>query len=314
VPTFDLAAGLRDMAAANEQFVQQVSVQLPALANFDPTTGAVQIDEPGLQALMNGVLPPEQASAFATNLVESARAGMYVGPAQEAAVPWRVLEDVAYARQGLPEVLRRDLGFAPARTLRSSGTIRARLQDTFPAVPDEVFAGDTALLLTRAPRLLPREPEGVGEPDPATKPTTPRPTTPPIGIGTVSGVLPISPEQASAAALCLLNGRWSGWWPGWAGWLPGWKVCIDHDCAERLADVLMGLGGGAALEQAIQKALEAGVATAIKAVATAAGVVLSIIGFLLGLNIKLVNGPNGACIWCNWPYTGGIVFWATQAP
>jgi hypothetical protein len=62
--------------------------------------------------------------------------------------------------------------------------------------------------------------------------------------------------------------------------------------------------------QVIKGAIDLGVKAAVKAALASAAVVLTLIGFALGLNIKAVNGPNGICIYCNWPYTGGLVFWA----
>src|SRR5258708_16849667 len=86
----------------------------------------------------------------------------------------------------------------------------------------------------------------------------------------------------------------------WWDWIRGFRVCMDHGCSATVAE---------ALTDPMRVAQEVmGMATSGAGISL--GFALTIIGFVLGLNILAMNGPNGVCIYCTWPWWGGIIFWA----
>jgi hypothetical protein len=309
---FDPATDFQKKAATNRKLISKLAEQLPGAARFDPASGAVQLDGQRLQRDLGRLLPRASAANFGRNLLDSTAAGMAVfrsqaHPEHGTAIPWLVLEDVAYALQGLPAAVRGELGVTLARTASDATRL---LRERFPGVPGMIFSGGRGGLLIRDPRALPSD--GPPVPDPETKPPRPpghagNPAHHADFGATIAGIVPLWHSDVSAAANCFVNGNWSGWWEGWTGWLPGFKVCLDHDCADKLANILGGFGGGGAFLDEVATLAQQGLAAALQ---TAAAVAIGIIAFALAVNIKLVNGPNGACIYCSWPYTGGIVFWA----
>lgn len=100
-------------------------------------------------------------------------------------------------------------------------------------------------------------------------------------------------------------------------WALGWSCCVSQECGEKLADLLLGLGGGSLLLDAVAATFAGGgVAAAVSAlVALPAVAVLALFGLVLALNIKAVNGPNGVCIHGNCPVVGGpgAFVWAQPA-
>jgi uncharacterized membrane protein YccF (DUF307 family) len=68
--------------------------------------------------------------------------------------------------------------------------------------------------------------------------------------------------------------------------------------------------GPISLAKALWDLIRQGLSIALTGLVSAASLAISVIGFALGINIMAVNGPNGVCVYCSWPYTGGIVLWA----
>jgi hypothetical protein len=329
-----IGRSMQERGEVNAAMYRQISFSLEA----DRDTGAVKIDREQLRSILSERMPLDSASSFEENLVEVAQGGMLM--LDSASVPWVVLEDFAYARQGLPAPIGREL-FGRIPFGARPDDMRTRLTDRFPSAPETIFAGDGSVLLMRSAAPIPvplSTPTirwgpivalpGEGWEGPDFDPTEERPSRPhttghvgpPVvygGTPTISGIVAPSPEKAREAALCLLNGSWDGLvrgLPFGAGWALGWSCCIDHDCAEKLADLLAGLGGAEALLAAAEALYTGGIAAAVAAVAALPALtVLAIYGLLLSLNIRVANGPNGVCIYGNWPWVVGMYVWALPA-
>jgi hypothetical protein len=276
--------------------------------------GGVEFDEREAQTVLEQSVP----DAFVEPSLAELRAVAATGVArlETSAVPWLAIEDFSYAVQGLPAGMRRELGVEGAT---SPDEARERLKGSFPNAPEEVFAERGSELLLRDPLALPpvEPPDGGNGFDPSEpRPSRPQGGRPARVLGgitlTVSGIVPPSPEKAREAAECLLKGSWDGLVRGASvfgfnpTWVLGWSVCLDQACADKLADLLISLGGGAILLDAVSKAFAAGIAAAVNAlVALPASAVLALYGLLLGALIKALNGPSGVCIHGNWPVVGG---------
>jgi len=108
------------------------------------------------------------------------------------------------------------------------------------------------------------------------------------------------------AAMCLIQGIWRiHWW--------GWEVCLGRNCADIIANQLIGWNGGGILLDAGKTLLNQGWQAALKSVVASALIVMFIYAFGLGWLIKWRNGPNGVCIQGNWPtpWVGAYV-WAVR--
>ena len=337
MPAFNLTTVGQALQQAGQE-TSAIFQQIAGLMQTDPATGTITVDETQLRAILAGVMLPDSASVFVNNLFEVAQGGMLM--LESSAVPWLVLEDLAYARQGTPEPIKRELLGRMPLALQSPDMIRARLSERFPSAPDTIFSGEGAELLIRAPYRIPFPssitpgpssmprlstllPSGEGPAIPDFDPEEERPSRPhttgstSVSIGwetTASGIVAPSPEKTLETARCLLNGAWDGvvrGLPFGAGWALGWSCCISQDCAEQLANLLAGLGGAEALLAAAAALYAGGIAAAVAAVtALPALTVLAIYGFALSLNIRAVNGPNGVCIYGNWPWVVGMYVWA----
>jgi hypothetical protein len=304
--------------------VQRTTASLTALGDqladvvlIDEKTGAVQIDAGEFRKRFVREIGSRWAEPFADLAATYAAGGMAVlGPLEErghaVAMPWMTIEDVVWRLRGAPPDLCAALGVKGAKTGRDASEL---LRLTHPGIPDDVFPPPLSELLTKNPAgaMAGRQPNGLPEPPDAT-----RPSSGPVG-GPATGVArpaarPIDPSALQAAE-CLLNGSWGGWWDGFGGWVPGFRVCLDQNCAAVLGNLLINAlePGWISLSGAIYRLLTQGRGAAVAGLMTALGVGLSLVGMALGWNILLVNGPNGVCIFCSWPYTGGIIFWAAPA-
>ena len=279
---------------------------------LDPWSGAVEVDEASLRPAAVELFGNAVGNGLVSTVADYASAGVLVseGLSGQAVLPWMSLEDTAYIMGGIPPTLRYTIGLGEA--MDGEGAARL-LRERYPGIAPDVFFPSTARLLLRAiPRRRFNDPEGPDvDPDPVEQPPRQRPAG---GFTSVSGF----PGPASNLYLdvgrCLLTGQWSGWWNGWTGWLPGWKLCLDYACADTLANFFLsflspGFTDIRSVYDVITAELEIRPATVQAAILSFFA--LALVGFLLGMNIKLVNGPNGACIWCSWPYTGGFYFRAT---
>jgi hypothetical protein len=306
MPAFDLrpvAESLLEIGRLNAAVYEA----LGAMVRIDDR-GGVELDEREARATLERLAPPELVDSSLEDLSAMAQAG--VALFEESAVPWLALEDFAFSFQGLPEAMRSELGVEGAR---DADAARERLLEAFPNVPDTVFVGRGAELLLRdwiaKPGVEP--PDGGGGFDPQedrpSRPRPARPTRPPLGGVSVSGAVPISPPQADEVANCLLNGSWDGLVRGVSvlganpTWVLGWSVCVSQDCAEKLAALLLALDGGTFLLSAIARGK--GVVAAV--VSLPASAAIAFYAALLAVTIRLANGPNGVCIYGNWPTIGG---------
>jgi hypothetical protein len=283
---------------------------------IDETTGAVDVDADELRRQFARAFG-SWGAAFADVASAYAARGMAVlGPLEErgspVAMPWMVMEDVVWRLRGAPPDLRAALGVAGARSGREASKLLRRAHQ---GVPDDLFPAPVTRLLTKNPAALmngrERELNGLEEPPDERRPRGP--VGGPTGVaGPVTGSTSLEVVQA---AECLLNGTWGGWWDGLGGWAPGFRVCLDQNCADILGRVLLSTlyPGPISLAKAIYTLLQQGLGAALAGLLSAASVALAFIGFALGVNIMMVNGPTGVCIYCSWPYTGGIVFWAAPA-
>jgi len=219
-------------------------------------------------------------------------------------IPWVVITDLAFRLQGAPEAMRSALGLEEGI---SETEVMEHLRRNFRSVPDWLDDPVLTQLLVRNPVALPGDGwEGKGGADPEEQPKKPSGNTS-VGKVVFDGIVAPSIDLALEVASCLIkNGDWGPLGGHTWGWAFGWQVCIDQDCADKLAKLLMDLGGGAALLKAIQQVLSAGgVAAGIAALSLTAGAALAIYGFLLGVNVKAVNWSRGVCIQGNWPVIGG---------
>lgn len=316
---FDFASSLLQMAQRMSNAVTLVGGHASRIVQVDFQSGIVMLDEPELRSVCSQAFAEPLASAFAETYLTYAAGGMALdlkraseGESETEAVPWMVLEDIAYRLGGIPPSIRTHLGIEEAV---SESQVSDFLHMRYPALPPDVFSPETSRLLLQNPVAVPfNEPEWPEiEELPSKPPPRQRPTSPPGVVGPPPQTLEIV-----RLANCLLNGTWTGWWHGWTGWIPGWRLCLDQECADLVADFFLSLTRPGVLDarsvvRSIYTLVEEGMQAFELAVQSAilAFFAIAMIGFALGLNIKLVNGPNGACIYCSWPWTGGIFFWAT---
>jgi hypothetical protein len=217
------------------------------------------------------------------------------------AIPWTVISDIAFSLQGTPAGLRSALGIEGATTANEAIEL---LRNNFPNFPDWMLKGRAADRLISEPAALPlREPPEGGVMSGEEPPKPPGQVSP----KTLAGSIVVPPlNDALAAARCLIYGTWEGLGGHWWGWAGGWQVRIDKDCADRIANILMGLGGGPAILDSIRKVVASEtIAAGIKALSITAGLAISIYGFVLGALIKAVNWAKGVIIQGNWPVVGG---------
>jgi hypothetical protein len=306
---FDLGSvgqAMADFGAANGALVSQ----LGDVIELDPT-GRVRVDDARLRTILASAVPDAVAERLLEALLRQAQGGLAVFPetvdGPRSAVPWAVVDDLSRAMRGMPPVMREALGVTGAHTW---GEAVEQLRRNYPDVPPTVFVGARAARLTRDPvKLVPPKPrenggrereedDGGAEHKPGGGPT-------PLEGATGATILPPPFDVAAGAVQCLFEGQWDGLGGSWWGWVLGWQVCMDHDCAEKLQDVLASLGGGDVLKEAGMKLLQEGISKALVVVKTSALIVLSVYAILLAANIWLVNGPNGVCIQGNWPVIGG---------
>lgn len=98
----------------------------------------------------------------------------------------------------------------------------------------------------------------------------------------------------------------------------GFSVCMDHDCAIRLSNILLGSAGAGALAGVVAavkdglKSVEAAFKAAAQAVGGTLVLALSLIGVYIGVCIQLNVTSRGVCVSANWPLPGalGIYAWA----
>jgi hypothetical protein len=219
------------------------------------------------------------------------------------AVPWVVISDLAYGLRGTHATMRDALGIKGAATPEEAVS---RLRRNFPNVPEWLVAGGAAQRLTRDPVGLMGEGGGMGGRDDPPEGPPPKPPGNPPAPGGSGGIVVPPVDLAVEVAKCLVRGKWGPAFGSWWGWAYGFQVCLDQGCADKLAKLLGGLGGGKALADVIgQVAAAESVAAGIKALAVTAAMALALYGLLLAANILAVNWAKGVCLLFNWPVIGG---------
>lgn len=320
-----VVTGLLATGIAIEHFVNR----LTGLIEIDARTGDVKIDTVGLVETAERSLEQSTFPLVVSALMDVGTGGVAVFNSHDGArersepheaigarlashakvderlsvaIPWTFISDLVFSLQGTPQELRNALGFDRATNRDEAAEL---LRRAFPNVPEWILKGKAGERLVRNPIAMPGG--GFGGVPP--KPPDEKPAKPPGQQGSTGGwqgFIAPAVDDAVEAARCLLNGSWGPLGGNFWGWAIGWQVCINQDCARKLQKLLTGLGGGTALLDSLKTLLGAqSVAAGLKALTLTAGLLIAIYGFLLGINIGLVNWAKGVCIQGNWPVIGG---------
>jgi hypothetical protein len=294
--------GLANLYAVNN-FSESVEI--------DGSTGIVSINPFNIVTAAKKSVSDDLVEPMVSAIMDVANGGVAVfGSSEEISkktaicIPWVVISDFVFRFQGIPAGLRKALGIEGATT--DAETIDLFRQNVG-RIPDWLTQGNFVKLLRRDWVALPRGPDGggggVGDGEKPPKPPGKKPGT---GVGIWAGITLPDATLAKDAALCLLHGDWNGLGGNWWGWAFGWQVCLDKECAEKVAKLLISLGGGSALLKSLGEVLAAEtIAIGIKALSLTAGALLAIYALFLGLNIRAVNWEKGVCIQGNWPIVDG---------
>ena len=310
---------LGEMGLANVSFIKQLS----EFVTFDIKSGSIDIDLKAVDKLAKKNLTANLVNPFLSVCADIANGGMAIfgdnsdiEKGNATAMPWSAISDLVYKLDGTPMAMRSALGIEKATSEKEVIKI---LQKKFGNFPDWMIEGGIPKLFLKDTTALPKPGSGGG--GGGDNPPKPKnPPMPPPNSG--SGGINLPPfDDAVAVARCFVNGKW-GPLANWyitilgvkvpIGFAFGWQVCLDQACADKLANVLMGLGGGTTITGVVQQILVQGVSAALKGIVMTAGIALAIYGFLLGLNIKAVNWSKGVCLQGNWPIVGGpgALIWA----
>jgi hypothetical protein len=302
-----LAPQVREM----DRRMQRMVDRLNEIGTLDFRSGTVNLtDEGRLREIAVEALGDEDGVAYAKALVDLAHGGIavLVNPDDRGeggmAIPWHLLTSPLVPKDVLQPGMLGEFGIGPVPT---PALTRQRLKDRFPNVPSRMleesnlerlnemsFLGANSFIGSFFDTLWDIVIRGV-----EVKPAEPVPETP-------------APNAVDRVIECFKTSQWNvHWW--------GFEICLDHDCAENLANVILS-GLGARLVDAL-KALVSGVlgggvavsgiaATAIKVLGGAAAAALAAIGLYTALSIQANNTPRGVCLQCPWPVFGGFVWWA----
>jgi hypothetical protein len=289
---FDLDPVLKGHQAvhtATTEFLQQLN----GLVMIDTGSGAVKVDAGKAQALLKTLPPNSAAAAYLGGLQRAAEWGMMPSGEDGACIPWAAFANLAQTLQGTPKGLRAMLGIHDPLQ-----DIATQIKTRHPNVPAAMLTPQMASLLAREPLLAPFAPPGGSRFFPLPGPgKDPGGNEGHAGSGSPPPPLP-SADDVMAVAQCLLHGKWDAYWGHkfvWT-WLLGCSVSIGHDCAQKLATLLMNPAGGSALLATISAIAASNPAS------ISAATVMAAYGFLLGVEIRCVNGPNGVMIHFMWPF------------
>ena len=168
------------------------------------------------------------------------------------------------------------------------------------------------------PKLLPRDPDlaGLAAGDaPGREPPGEIPEDsdlPPPQTGTQTSEEEPDMRDIGKLVDCILHGQWGPWWedPVFnSGWLPGFRLCLDHDCCQRLGIflVMFFLPGPLSLAKAFLTGLVEGSVTAgVQTLTTTFSIWVAIATFVIGWKIIYTNegSPKGLCLYFSWPQMG----------
>lgn len=231
---FDVLASLDCYGRESQRAASLAAEALDTRGTFDAERGRVDLDRKSVTAAVRSAAIAKTRSAeladWTMYLVEGGLATV-PGPSAPALIPWRVLEDLAFAARGTTPELRAFYGVDAGASPRKAA---AQLRAKFPNLSEDVFRTKTAGLLARDAEVG-GGPGGNGEgrPRPGGTGTT-SPSRPPTG-----GLSRFQPPAADvkAAGRCFAHGTYTGIAGGnsFGSWLVGFRVCFDHACAQTLA-------------------------------------------------------------------------------
>jgi len=283
---FDLKRHLAAYAHENTQALHALAERLPSLVEVNLRTGAVRSDKAAVRKLYQELFAEPAASTFATASEAAAEGGMLIlkDGQVEKIVPLVALAQIARERGGLPKSVRDQLGISEAAI---GAEVMRQVQRRFPGINPNVLTPEHVRLLLNDPRPAPNGNPGGGKGGGG------------AGGGGTGG------SVGFPAIDCLIRGPWGPLFdaPLGVGWLLGFRVCLDHLCAQEVADLIS--PGPIGFAYNLLRFLE-NPETLVLAVA------IGIEGILLAWNINAVNGPTGVCIHCTWyqPTPFGIGLWA----
>jgi hypothetical protein len=290
---------------------QQLAETLDEVGTLDPQTGAVEIhSEARMREAAVQAFGDEEGTVFADALLQIARTGFAITYVEEGGtnpigVPWALLIDERVPPEVLHPALLNEVGIGPIPTPE---TTRRFLENAYPEAPAE-FLTDYNL-----ERLNQIAFSGTFLAGPGGSGPLPWMLNPKITIKSPTEAhLPPKPNTLDEFVVCFQTSEINAH-------LWGFEVCLDHDCAEKLADALLAVGVMPvvnALKSVVSKVLSGDTAAltvltaaAIKTLGGAAVAALAVIGIYTAVSIKANNTPRGVCLQCFWPLWGGFIWWA----
>lgn len=283
--------------------------RLAATLTLDPRGEGKDLDRDTLKDAAFEAFPDSSVEPVVNSTLDLAKGGFAVFEAptltDEAddglALPWLALSDLTHSLHGTFPEMREALGIADAR---DADEVAVRLQAGFPYVPEWLLAGGAAARFLADASLLTA---------PGVDNSTPPPRPP--GSHQLAGVSAASVEDMRIVGRGFSRGKWNGLGGHWWGWPFGWQVAIEPIAAGKLADMLLGFGGGGKVFDAIKFVLSAeSVSAGVRALSLTAGAAAAIYAAALGANIRAVKNSKGVRLQGNWPVVGGpgAFIWAIK--
>ena len=185
-----------------------------------------------------------------------------------------MISDLVYKLDGSSDNLRKSLGIQKAT---SEDEVIKLLREKFSNFPDWLIEGGIPKILLRNTTALPK---GGGRDDGGRdKPPKPKgyPVPPPDSHQGGGIDIPVINDVTSVVN-CFINGTWGplgglyitiGSIRVPIGFAFGWQVCLDQACADKLADILMGLGGGSKIVSLVSEIISKSISALTITAATA---------------------------------------------
>jgi hypothetical protein len=261
--------------------------RLDALGSVDPRSGAVTINRGSVEAALRALAPPDAVEDIRRSLNAIAADGYAMRSGN--GVPWVTLEHMLNTGVELPSSVQDLLG----ERIRAvpPDEARALLKERFGQLP-QFLQNDDVLL-----RVGPSRSDYI----------TPLPSPQESEWIKLNEVVFLTSEAQQRTILdeavwCLKNGRYRAhWW--------GWSLCWDVPCTELIADFFVKSSVGVGVAALLAAALAAPAAVAL------ALIILSFWMHLgLGVLLRDIVSPRGACLNGNWPTPWfGAFIWPSPA-
>ena len=325
MPVFDPEATARVDREARGAAIDQFRTRLPEAIRIDAASGRVDLAADTLERLTTAIVPGAGGVALTQSLIGYAGSGFVSlgGRSRDPVlIPWLAMEDLAFILGGCPGDVRTALGVEAGM---DGARISENLHTRYRSLPADIFGPGAASLLSHGPTWLAGNP--IDPPDPPDPPTGTHPppsrqrppgtVTAHAASGVLGNVAPSTAPDVAQLAECLLKGTWGPWWsdpPFNTGWAFGFRVCLDHECADRLATYLLRffapspLTLGSAL---LSELMALGTSAGMQSLCSTFSFWLALATFEIGMNLAFANegnGNRGVCVYCSWPWVGIPVF------